>query len=307
MSEAKRTSSVHVTLEQLVRLQHEAKGFSLLPRQPVKSLLNGRHGSRLRGRGLSFEELREYRPGDDIRSMDWKATARLRKPHVRVFTEDRERPVLMLVDQRSNMFFGSARATKATTAAELAALCAWRTLDVGDRVGAILFNDHDFVEIPPRRSRKSVLRICHEMVSMNQQLDASQQSSHANGLNLALRRAVNVATHDFLIVIMTDYDGDDDTTRQLVMKLARHNDVLAALIYDPLGIRLPVSGLMDATDGETWLNVPTGAKFQERYQQLFQERCDQLRQRLGALRIPILPICTHDPVSKQVLSALGQR
>jgi uncharacterized protein (DUF58 family) len=114
------TSQVYASLDALVRLQFEARGFSLLPRQPVHSLLSGRHASRLRGRGLIFEELRNYRPGDDIRSMDWRATARLRKPHVRVYSEERERPVLFVVDQRTNMFFGSARTTKATAAAELA-------------------------------------------------------------------------------------------------------------------------------------------------------------------------------------------
>ena len=115
---------IHPTLDDLVRLQFETRDFTLLPRQPVHSLLSGRHASRLRGRGLTFEELRDYRPGDDIRSIDWRATARLRKPHVRVYSEERERPVLLVVDQRMTMFFGSARTTKATAAAEVAAMTA---------------------------------------------------------------------------------------------------------------------------------------------------------------------------------------
>ena len=90
---------IHPTLEQLVRLQFDTRGFSLLPRQPVHSLLSGRHASRLRGRGLIFEELRDYRPGDDIRSIDWRATARLQRAHVRVYSEERERPVLLRRDR----------------------------------------------------------------------------------------------------------------------------------------------------------------------------------------------------------------
>ena len=128
------TTRVYTTLDDLVRMQFDARGFSLSSRQPVTSLLSGRHASRLRGRGLTFEELRDYRPGDDIRSMDWKATARLRKPHVRVYSEERERPVLLVVDQRTSMFFGSVRTTKAVAATELAALAAWRALESGDRV-----------------------------------------------------------------------------------------------------------------------------------------------------------------------------
>ena len=92
--------TVYADLKQLVGLQYKAKGFSFLPKQPVHSVLTGRHTSRLRGRGLNFEELRHYRQGDDIRTMDWKVTNRTGKPHVRVYTEERERPVIMLIDQR---------------------------------------------------------------------------------------------------------------------------------------------------------------------------------------------------------------
>ena len=121
----------------MIKLQYAARKLPLSAYQVVNSQMIGRHRSRSRGRGMDFEELRHYRPGDDIRTIDWKATARLRNPHVRVYTEERERPILFVVDQRQSMFFGSAGATKATAAAKLAALGAWRGLDVGDRVGHI--------------------------------------------------------------------------------------------------------------------------------------------------------------------------
>ncbi|MGD8898369.1 MAG: DUF58 domain-containing protein, partial [Acidobacteriota bacterium] len=102
-------------------LEYRAEGYSFLPRQPVHSVLAGRHASRMRGRGLNFEEIRGYLPGDDIRTIDWKVTARTREPHVRVYTEERDRPALLLVDQRQSMFFGSRRAMKSVVAAEVAA------------------------------------------------------------------------------------------------------------------------------------------------------------------------------------------
>jgi uncharacterized protein (DUF58 family) len=299
------TTLIHPTLDDLVRLQFETRGFTLLPRQPVHSLLSGRHASRLRGRGLTFEELRDYRPGDDIRSMDWRATARLRKPHVRVYSEERERPVLLVVDQRQSMFFGSARTTKATAAAELAALGAWRAIEVGDRVGAVIFGDDEVVEIRPRRSRGNVLRICHEIVRLNRRLSASSPRGSTDALNDALRRARNVARHDHLVVLVTDYDGDDETTRTLATHLAAHNDVLAVLVYDPAGIRLPNSELLEATDGQQRVAIPANSHFVQALETEFRKRCEQLRERFGALRIPILPICTHDPVPAQVLAALG--
>ena len=301
------TTYVHPTLDDLVRLQFEARGFSLLPRQPIHSLLSGRHASRLRGRGLTFEELRRYRAGDDIRSIDWRATARLRAAHVRVYSEERDRPVLLVVDQRTTMFFGSARTTKATAAAEAAALAAWRTVDRGDRIGAILFDDEGFVEIKPQRSRGTVLRICQELVRMNGRLSASRQATGSAAFNDALQRAASVAKHDHLVVLITDYDGDDETTRKWTTCLAAHNDVLAVLVYDPAGIRLPVLGRMEATDGTRRVTLPEGGQFNDHLQAEFQNRCDQLRDRLRAVRIPILPICTHEPVAEQVLAALGRR
>jgi uncharacterized protein (DUF58 family) len=286
-------------------LQFEARDFSLLPRQPVHSLLSGQHASRLRGRGLTFEELRRYRPGDDIRSIDWRATARLRSAQVRVYTEERDRPVLLVVDQRATMFFGSARTTKATVAAEAAALAAWRTIERGDRVGAILFDDDEFVQIQPHRSRGNVLRICHELVRLNGELSAARPSTGSDKLNGALRRAVNVAKHDHLVVLITDYEGDDETTRELTTRLAAHNDVLAVLVYDPLGARLPAAPDLEATDGVQRVAVPQGQSFAKRFENEFRNRCDRIRQRLRAIRIPLLPICTHEPVTEQVLAALG--
>ena len=301
------TAHIHPTLEDLIRLQFDARGFSFRTSQPVSSLLSGRHASRLRGRGLTFEELRGYRPGDDIRTMDWRATARLRKPHVRVYSEERERPVLLLVDQRSTMFFGSARTTKATAAAELAALTAWKTLESGDRVGAIIFGDDEVIEIRPHRSRSNVLRICHEMVRLNKQLSADDAIRTTATFNDALRRSVNVAKHDHLVLLISDCAGSDARTRKLATHLAAHNDVMAALVYDPLGIRLSAVGHMTASDGPRQVSVPAGKTFSDRFEAEFRALSRDLKERMGALRIPILPICTHESVVQQVRTALGAR
>jgi uncharacterized protein (DUF58 family) len=300
------TTGVHVRLADLVRLEFIARDLTLLPRQPIRSLLSGRHSSRLRGRGLAFEELRDYRPGDDLRAMDWRATARRRRPHVRVYSEERDRPVLLVVDQRNTMFFGSARATKATAAAEVAALAAWRALAVGDRVGAIIFGDEQIVEIKPHRSRERVLRICHELERLGGLLEAGSGRSSVTTLNDALRRAANLCSHDHLVVLITDYQGDDEQTRLLATRLATHNDVLAVMVYDPLGIAFnPVPG-MEATDGADRATVPSDPRFGTRFREAFVERAERLRTELRALRVPVLPICTHDPVPDQLRAAFGR-
>ena len=286
-------------------MQFDQHKFSLLPKQPIHSLLSGKHTSRLRGRGLLFEELRHYHPGDDIRSMDWRATARMRKPHVRVYSEERERTVLFIVDQRSGMHFGSARATKAVAACELAALGAWRTLKMGDRTAAIVFNDESTAYIPPHRSRATVHRICSEMATMNQKLNASNRTDRPEALDEALKQAANLAKHDFLIVLATDCHGAGPETRKWVTRLAAHNDMIAALFYDPLGIQLPNLGGLEVTDGDNQITIPSGGAFDSNYEKAFLEWGQLIRDRFSALKVPILPICTHDDVGDQILHALG--
>src|SRR5262245_20651442 len=196
---------VYADMAELVRMKFRTRGFSFLPRQPVHSILAGRHASRLRGRGLNFEEIRRYLPGDDIRNMDWRVTARTRQPHVRVYTEERDRPVLLVIDQRQSMFFGSRRAMKSVVAAEataLAALAAWRVLQAGDRVGALVFDDQDVAEIPPQRSEQQVLRVLETVVRKNQALRVdSEHVPNPAMLNRVLERATRLAQHDFLVCL----------------------------------------------------------------------------------------------------------
>ena len=123
---------VYVSLAQLMTLEFKARALSFVARQPRASILSGNHASRLRGRGLNFDELRRYQPGDDLRHLDWRASLRTGKPVVRTFTEERDRPALIVVDQRMSMFFGSSRSFKSATAAELGALAAWMVFNAGD-------------------------------------------------------------------------------------------------------------------------------------------------------------------------------
>lgn len=298
---------VTVTLEELIQLQADARGFSFLPRQPVHSLLSGRHASRLRGRGLAFEELRHYAQGDDVRTIDWKATARLRSPHVRVYSEERERPVLLLVDQRRPMFFGSQRTMKSVAAAEVAALSAWRTLSVGDRVGGIVFNEEEIVDLRPQRNQTSVLRLLHEIVRMNQQLIGESANEGSVTVNEVLEAAVRRAKHDHLVVIISDLDGANKETQRLATRLAAHNDVLMVAVYDPLGGSLRNQPGMVAATPEGALHLPGHRYFEGSFRQAFADRLDEWRDIFQALRVPVIPISTATPPAEQLRELFGQR
>ncbi|MCZ6681361.1 MAG: DUF58 domain-containing protein [Candidatus Poribacteria bacterium] len=304
------TTGVYTTLEELIRLEYKAKGFSFLPRHAITSLLSGRHTSRLRGRGLNFEELRAYLPGDDIRTIDWKVTARTRKPHVRIYTEERDRPAILVVDQRMSMFFGSQTRMKSVTAAQLAALSAWRIFLVGDRVGAIVFNDSEIKEARPHRSRQRVLQILQSIVYHNNELRAdSDVPRNPSMLNRALEGASRLASHDYLIGIISDFDGMDDETRRIMIQLAQHNDVIAALIYDPLAMQgLPGAGRFVVSQGQLQVEVDFGrTRVREPLSDYFAERIQNVEERLKKVGIPVLPINTADDVTEQLRHLLGNR
>ncbi len=226
---------IHVTASHLRDLQFPARGLSLLPRQPSRSVLNGRHRSRLRGRGLNFEEMRDYLPGDDIRSIDWKTTARMRQPYVRVLTEERDRPVLVVVDQRMSMFFGSQLNMKSVTAAEAAALVSFIALAQGDRVGTILFNDEGMESVKPMRSMKNTMRVLDQLAVMNQSLHADKQVDEDSGvLNRVLEKTARIAAHDHLVVVISDFGGIDSATEEHLSIIAHHNDLVCVLVSDPI-------------------------------------------------------------------------
>ena len=302
-------SNIYADLKTLVGLQHQASGFSLLPKQPVHSILSGRHSSRLRGRGLNFEELRHYRAGDDVRTMDWKVTNRTRKPHVRVFTEERERPVLLIVDQRISMFFGSQLKMKSVIAAELAALSAWRVLSAGDRVGALVFNDTKIIETRPHRSRKTVMQILHNLLTLNHALSAEYADvQNDSQLNLVLKETERLSGHDYLILIISDLSGWNEETVKRIKRLGRHNDVMASLVFDALEKTLPDTSQLVLSDGDMQIQVDAGnVSLGAQYTEHFESGVEHLQSELSKHGIPVIPMNTTETVLNQVRKAIGER
>lgn len=297
------------TLDELLYLKHRARGFSFQPRQPVHSLLAGRHASRLRGRGLNFEELRHYVEGDDTRTIDWLATARLGSPHVRVYSEERDRPVLLLVDQRSTMFFGSRRMMKSVAAAEVAALAAWRVTSLGDRVGAVVFGDDGIVAISPQARDHGAVRVLSEVARQNALLKLPSSAGQGTGrLNEALAAAARMIAHDGLICLISDAAGEDDETQRLVTRLCAHSDVVAAFIHDPFEQELPDIGLAVFSAGPAQIEVDASSAM---LRKRFGEERVQWRARLAALSrnraIPVLPISTERDVATQLRELIGRR
>lgn len=300
---------VYSSLAHLVRLHHKANGFSFLPRQPLHSLLAGRHAAKIRGRGLNFEEIRAYLPGDDVRSIDWKITARTRKPHIRVYTEERERPAYLVVDQRLSMFYGSRVRMKSVAAAEAAALGAWRILSMGDRPGAMVFDDREITEVRPHRSRQNVMRILQAVVDKNNALNAGLEIEPAPAmLNRALGAVRRRAGHDALVVVISDFDGLNDEGRKFLLNLGHHNDVICALMHDPSATTLPTSGDYVITDGELQVELNLAdRRVRRRVHEAAKGRITGVLDTLHEINIPVLPLNTVEDVTEQVRRLLGYK
>jgi len=309
MAQASATAveGVYVDLNELIRLEQRGRRVSFLPRQPVHSLLAGRYASRMRGRGLNFEEIRDYRPGDDVRSIDWKVTARLRKPHVRVFNEERDRQGLMVIDQRLSMFFGSRLALKSVTAAQAGAIGAWRILAAGDRIGGLVFNDTDLAEVRPERARRTVLNLLSRIVGFNQMLGVGRGIvSHPQMLNRALERVRRLALHDATVIVISDFDGADAATHDIVADLARHNSVIALLVHDPLQSELPASARMTVTDGELQIVLEVGREsVRKNIQEVTETRLRSVFAWTRELGVPVLPLSAAEDTAQQIQKLIG--
>lgn len=297
----------YAELESLVALEYKARGFSLRHNQPVRSLLFGRRASHVRGRGLDFEELRNYVAGDDVRSIDWRVTARTQKPYIRVYSEERDRPTMLLVDQRINMFFGSRRSMKSVVAAEVAALSAWRVFAQGDRVGAFVFNDTVIEQVRMHRSRATVLRILDRVTTQNKQLRSDQKAPAApEKLNEVLDKVARICHHDALILIASDFDGADEKTRDLLLNLSQSNDVICALAYDPLAVQSLAGGHLVVSNAtlqvELFLNEQ---KVREGLRSASDYRLKNVLAWQHELNIPVLPLSTAEDVSQQIRHLLG--
>ncbi|CTQ71242.1 DUF58 domain-containing protein [Roseibium alexandrii] len=298
---------IHVTLSQLRSLEGQAHGLRFLPRQPAASVFNGRHASRLRGRGLNFEELRDYLPGDDPRTIDWKVTARTGKPHVRVYSEERDRPSLILVDQRMSMFFGTRHAMKSVTAAEAAALAAFRILDQGDRVGGVIFGDEFAAEIKPKANRSARDRFLTAIVRANQMLRADAPAVDTPlSLNLPLRTAARIARRNHLVIVISDFDGVDDETASLIGRIASTNDLVLCPVTDPMAEEIPAGLKLVVSDGELQVELDTASgEIHKRLAEFSSGRLSEILNWQKKYGLPVLPLSAGEETVPQIRRLTG--
>jgi len=290
-----------------MRYEFLVRSKNLLPSHPVYSILAGRHASKLRGRGLDFEEVRQYVAGDDIRNIDWRVTARTGKTHSKVFNEEKERPTFIVLDQSSWMFFGSQRFVKSVSAAHAAAIGAFYTIKRGDRTGGIIFNEEGYDYISPKRSKALVQHFLQCVVNRNKILpERKRVQSNTELLNQMLQRTRSSITHDYVVTVISDFSAINEETKHHLRSMSYHNDVILIHIYDTLDEALP-DGKLVLSDGKYQVAWQNGKrKWGKKYEQSFLDMRAALSNEFRRYRIPVVFFNTSKAIEEQVMHDLGK-
>lgn len=301
-------SGAYCDLGRLCQLRFAARDLNLASRTPARSQLSGGLRTRFRGRGMEFEEVRLYQPGDDVRTIDWRVTARTQVTHTKVFREERERPTFMVLDQRSAMFFGSQRCFKSVLAAHISGLLAWAALEQGDRIGGLIFGNAQQRDIRPRRSKHAVLELLHYIHQFNHHLHSPISDEPMQSMAAVLADTRRIAKPGSAVFIISDFHDFDPHSEQQLFELSRHSDVTLMHVYDPLEKRLAGSAQLALSNGQERCVVPAhDPGFQRAYRDDFEHRLEQLAHSCQRLKLPLLSYATNEPVQSLLRERFGKR
>ena len=243
-------NGVSVSLAELIRYKGIASRLNLQPASAIRSSMAGTLASRFKGRGMEFDEARHYQPGDDIRSIDWRVTARTGKTHTKLYREERERPVLLYVDLHSSMHFGTQLLYKSVQSMHSAALITFSAQSRGDKMGCVAVNELEHLEIKPKSTAKHVLTMLNQMVNLHNtsEHEGAKQfaAKHTNialdpsASNLAALTKLSIlAKPGTLVYVISDFSNFNNACFDLLGKMQRHCEIRPLQIYDPIELALP--------------------------------------------------------------------
>lgn len=295
---------VTVALGELLALRQEARRLDITPRGRVLATRSGGHLSRFRGRGMEFDESRVYQSGDELRNMDWRVTARTGQPHVKLFREERERPVWLVVDQRAGMHFGTRVAFKSVVAAHAAALLGWAASDQGDRVGGLVFDERQLFRRQPAAGNRGLLPLLGALAG---EVPAGGEGGCDAIARAALQAAAAVRSGS-LVFVISDFHGLDAEDAAWMARLARAGELVLVQVYDPLEASAPPPGRYPVSDGVHRTLIDTGARdLQEAWRGRFAAATATLETLCQRHRTHLVRLRTDQPVGETLRLGLGSR
>ena len=280
---------------------NKIRRIDIRTRHMVNDVLGGQYESVFRGQGMEFEEVREYQPGDDVRSIDWNVTARMGRPFLKKYVEERELTVMLLLDVSASSTFGSVKQRKGELSAELCAVLAFSAIKNNDKVGLIVFTDRIELYVPPQKGRRHVLRVISEALSFEPEGRGTDIAGALEYLNrVTIRRTVAFLISDFMAA---DYE------KSLQIANRRH-DIIALTITDPRELELPDVGILELEDAETGKRIQIDTKVRrvrEAYQRLVADKAQQKSRILRSANVDTIDVFTDKPYIEPLLKFFRMR
>ena len=281
--------------KQVRKIEIKTRGLS-------SNIFAGQYHSAFKGRGMAFSEVREYQFGDDVRDIDWNVTARFRRPFVKVFEEERELTVMLLIDVSGSLDFGTTQRTKREMATEMAAILAFSAIQNNDKIGVIFFSDRIEKYIPPKKGRKHILYINHEM------LDFKPQSKRTN-VAAAIEYLTRVMKRRCIAFVVSDFYAENSFQKELQIANSKH-DVVAIQVYDQRAKTLPNVGLMKVKDAETGHEMfidTASAKLRRAHTEYWLERMNTLKTTFAQSNVDWVSVATNEDYVKAMMLLFMQR
>jgi uncharacterized protein (DUF58 family) len=282
-------------LKKVRKIEIKTRGLS-------NNIFAGQYHSAFKGRGMAFSEVREYQFGDDVRDIDWNVTARFHRPYIKVFEEERELTVMLLIDVSGSLDFGTARQLKKDMVTEIAATLAFSAIQNNDKIGVIFFSDKIEKYIPPKKGRKHILYIIREMLDFHPE-------SQKTDIKMAVEYLTRVMKRRCTAFILSDFYTRDDFENAITI-CNRKNDTVAIQVYDPRAKRLPDVGLMRVKDAETGheMYIDTSSKrLRQAHERYWINREKTLKNIFNKSNIDNIAIATNEDFAKSLLQLFSQR
>jgi uncharacterized protein (DUF58 family) len=306
VAESERETPTAVTLRELIQLKPAGEMIKLAtPR--VRAFSAGGHLSPFKGRGVEFDESRPYQEGDDLRTIDWRVTARSGKPYTKVFREERNRPVILWLDLRASMMFATKGAFKSVVAARVAALLGWSAVANGDQLGGLVFSEAGHDELRPRLGRRAALRLM-QLIAVNQAWGNAPGEADAGAASHALGRLTRVARPGSLVFLISDFVGLDREFERQLRQLASHSDVQLIHLFDPIEAELPPPGQYRINMGQRIYTIDTSdGALRTRYREAFEQRRQQLANLAKLPGLRLIPCASNDDPATILMRHFARR
>ncbi len=286
-------------LKRVRKIEIKTRGLS-------NEIFAGKYHTAFRGRGMSFSEVREYRAGDDVRDIDWNVTARSRKPHIKIYEEERELTMMLLVDVSGSRMFGTTDRLKKNIQTEIAAVLAFSAAQNNDKVGCILFSDRIEKFIPPKKGRSHILAIIRELVGF-------QPQSQKTRISEALRYLTNVNKKHCTAFLLSDFldpERDLEALNDALKIAGGKHDIVGIRVWDRREAELPNVGILELQDAESGRKVwvdSSSARVREHYARVWQERSEKILSTLKHNRIDVAEVSTGDDYVAELIKLFKER